>query len=628
MSSAATSKLTPPVGDRDHVQGPIDAPVTFVEYGDYQCPHCLQAHLIVRELQERLGDRFCYVFRHFPLSASHPNAQHAAEAAEAAAAQGKFWEMHDHLFRHQGALDDSHLVQYAAQLGLDMERFERELREGVYADRVREDIQSGVPSGVNGTPTFYINGSRYDGPWDVESLLAEIEKPLGVQVRNLFQRFTRLQASGGIVLLISTVVALLWANSPWAHTYFELWETNLSISLGNFSLSKHLLEWANDGLMVIFFFVVGLEIKREITIGELASPRRAALPIIAALGGMLMPAAIYVAFNAGTEGASGWAIPMATDIAFTLGLLTLLGNRVPFSLKVFFTALAIADDLGAVLVIALFYSHGIVWTALAAGGIILLALIGLNAAGVRNPLPYSLLGIGLWLAFLKSGAHPTIAGVLLALTIPARTQARAQAFMAQCIAVLGGVEGATGLSAGSITEEVDISDRQQAAAHTLEAIAERMQTPAQRLEHSVTPWATFVVLPLFALANAGVDLSGNVGQALTSPISLGIIAGLVLGKSLGITLFAWLSIKAGITELPARVSWPQLFSTTWLAGIGFTMSLFISSSAFASPSLLSTAKISILIASLLAGTIGFVLLLLTTDKRMSTSKLSTATATP
>jgi NhaA family Na+:H+ antiporter len=599
----------------------------LVEYGDYQCPHCRQAHSIVRDLQGRLGNRFCYVFRHFPIGTAHPDAQRAAEAAEAAAAQGKFWEMHDHLYKHQDALDDEHLVQYAAELGLDTKRFERELREHVYADRVREDFVSGVRSGVNGTPSFYINGERYDGPWDVESLLAEIQKPLGVQVRNLFQRFTRLQASGGILLLISTIVALIWANSPWAHTYFELWETNLSITLGNVSLSEHLLEWVNSGLMVIFFFVVGLEIKRELTIGELASPKRAALPITAALGGMLLPAAMYTALNAGTVGASGWAIPTATDIAFTLAILTLMGSRVPFTLKVFFTALAIADDLGAVLVIALFYSQDIHLAGLVAAGIILLALIGLNAAGVRRPLPYSLLGVGLWLAFVESGLHPTIAGVLLAFTIPARTQARPQAFMAQCIAVLGGVDATSRLNAESNTGMKDISDRQQAAAHTLEAIAERMQTPAQRLEHSVTPWATYLILPLFALANAGVSLSGNVAQAVTSPIGLGIIAGLVLGKPLGITLFSWLAIKIGVAEMPARVTWPQLFSAACLAGIGFTMSLFIANSAFSSATLLSVAKIGILTASLLAGIIGAVLMLLTTSERVGATRLRTSKAT-
>jgi NhaA family Na+:H+ antiporter len=618
MSPDSIPRLSPTVLDRDHVQGPQNAPVVFLEYGDYECPHCLQAHSIIGELQDRLGDQFCYVYRHFPIRTSHPHAQNAAEAAEAAAAQGKFWEMHAKLFENQADLSGSKLIEYAAEIGLDVERFERELRENIYAKKVHEDFRSGVRSGVNGTPTFYINGERYDGPWDVESLVEEIEKPLGVQVRNLFNRFTRIQASGGIVLMFSTLLAFLLANSAMAERVASFWETYLTISFGDFSLSEDLLHWVNDGLMVMFFFVVGLEIKREITVGELASPRRALLPVMAALGGVMFPAGIFWAFNAGTEQINGWAIPMATDIAFTLGLLALLGRRVPLSLKIFFTALAIVDDLAAVLIIAIFYSGAILWTALGIGGLILLILIALNWAGVRNPLPYAILGILLWLAFLQSGVHPTIAGVLLALTIPAKVRVRAEAFMAQCIAVLGGVD-----TEEMQPEEQDLqeNDRRQAAAHTLEAIAERMQSPAQRLEHSLTPWASYLVLPIFALANAGVSLSGDIGSMLGTRLSLGIIVGLVFGKSIGITLFTWLSVKLGIAEMPTRVEWPQLFSATWLAGIGFTMSLFIAGSAFESGPLLDTAKLSILVASVFAGTIGFVAMVLTSRYRDSHSEV-------
>jgi NhaA family Na+:H+ antiporter len=622
MSTTPGKKLTPPISDRDHIQGPQDAPVTFVEYGDYECPHCRQAHSIVLELQERLGDRFRYVFRNFPLTSIHPHAQLAAEAAAAAAAQGKFWEMHNMLFEYQGTFDEGVFHRFASELDLDMERFRKELAEHTYADRVREDFLGGARGGVNGTPTFYINGLRYDGPWDLDSLTEEIEKPLGVQVRNLFQRFTQLQASGGILLFFMTVLALIFANSPLSHDFFEFWETNLAITLGSLSLSEHLLEWINDGLMVIFFFVVGLEIKREITVGELASPKKAALPILAAIGGMLLPAAAYLAFNLGTEGQSGWAIPMATDIAFTLGILVLLGRRIPIGLKVFFTALAIVDDLGAVLVIAFFYSEGIVWISLAVAALILLALLGLNWMGVRRPLPYALLGIGMWLAFLRSGVHPTIAGVLLAFAIPSRTRTSKEAFLAQCISALGGFDPAQ-----SDRDERALSNRQQVAAHTLEVIAERIQTPAQRLEHAITPWATFLVLPLFALANAGVGIKGNILQALTQPVALGIILGLVLGKTVGISLFTWLAVKSGIAELPTRVTWTQLFSATCLTGIGFTMSLFISNSAFDSASLLATAKISILVASLLASTMGSTLLVLTTSKRERTTELD-PTQTP
>jgi NhaA family Na+:H+ antiporter len=614
------TQLTPAVDERDHRRGPADAPVVFVEYGDYECPHCLQAHGIVRELHERLGDRFSYVFRHFPIRSSHIHAQHAAEAAEAAAAQGKFWEMHDKLFANQNALDDESLISYAGEVGLDVERFKREMTERVYAERVNEDFRSGVRSGANGTPTFYINGKRYDGPWDVESLKEEIERPLGVQVRSLFQRFARLQASGGILLLVAAVLALIWANSGQADSYFKLLETDLAVTFGGAGLTKHLIKWINDGLMALFFFIVGLEIKREITVGELASPRRAALPLFAALGGMVGPAAIYTVLNFGTESMVGWAVPMATDIAFMLGLMALLGRRVPFSLRVFFTALAIGDDLGAVLVLAIFYTSGIAWSALGAAAVIVLILIALNALGVRNPLPYALLGLLLWVAFVQSGLHATIAGVVLALTIPSRMHVRSEAFMAQCIAILGGVEPE------DQQDEAQHNDRRQAAAHALEAIAERMQSPAQRLEHALTPWATFFVLPIFALANAGVSFSGGMGEVLGSRVALGVILGLVLGKPLGITLFTWFAVRLGIGEMPARVEWPQLISATFLAGIGFTMALFIANAAFKDPLTLDAAKLGILVASLLSGLAGFGLLSLTSHLRDRHTDLEAAPA--
>jgi NhaA family Na+:H+ antiporter len=549
----------------------------------------------------------------------HPQAQLAAEAAEAAGTQGKFWEMHELLYEQQRVLDQTHLIQLAAELGLDTERFERELNEHVHADRVRQDFRSGVHSGANGTPAFFLNGVRYDGAWDVDSLRAEIQKPLGVQVRLVFQQFTRLQASSGILLLSATVLALLWANSPWSTSYFDLWDTYLSISLGALTLKETLLHWVNDGLMVVFFFLVGLEIKREILVGELASPRRAALPLLAAIGGMLLPATIYLAFNAGGASQDGWGIPMATDIAFMLGLLTVLGSRIPVSLKVFFTALAIADDLGAVLVIALFYSGEIHWIALAIGAVFLLALIALNRLGVRQPLPYMLLGVVLWLAFLESGIHPTIAGVLLAMTIPSRTETRASAYQAQCTAALSGLGG------DEAELEVDISRRQQAAAQTLEVIAERIQSPLQRLERTLNPWVAYLIVPIFAFANAGVDVRGNLQAALTSPLGLGIMAGLVLGKPLGITLFAWLAVRLRVAQLPFGVTWPVLFGASWLAGIGFTMALFIASSAFkGSPELLAAAKMAILAASLLASVIGFALVTLASSAREGLSNLKEA----
>ena len=609
MSTQAPARLMPPVSERDHQKGPAIAPVVLVEYGDYECPYCGRADLITQELQERLDREILYVFRHFPITTTHRHAQKAAEAAEAAAAQGKFWQMHHLLFKHQDALEEDDLVGYAAQIRLDVDRFRRELQEGVYAERVREDFLSGVRSGANGTPTFFIDGVRYDGAWDLESLMEAIQKPLGRRVGSLAQEFTRLAASGGIVLLIATLLALGWANSPWSEAYFHFWETELAFTLGGLDFSESLLEWVNDALMVIFFFVVGLEIKREVTTGELASPRRAAMPIAAALGGMVVPALFYLAFNAGGPGAPGWGIPMATDIAFTLGLLTVLGSRVPFSLKVFFTALAIADDLGAVLVIAIAYTAGISWASLAVGAVFLLALIGLNRARVYTTLPYALLGIGLWLAFLESGIHPTIAGVLLALTIPTRSPPNTRALLAQVVTLLEGFDL-------PLEGRAEHESHRQATLNTLEAVADRMRSPAQRLEHDLHPWTTYLILPLFALANAGVVLGGEAAGAagqpsLFNPVGIGILSGLVLGKPLGITLFSWLAVRLGWAELPSGVGWPQLFSASWLAGIGFTISLFITNAAFTDPAVQATAKLAILIASLMAAGLGWGLLRLT-----------------
>jgi NhaA family Na+:H+ antiporter len=418
-----------------------------------------------------------------------------------------------------------------------------------------------------------------------------------------FQEFAKLEASGGILLLLCTVTALVWANSPWADTYFSFWRTTLTVGFGEVLLSKPLLLWINDGLMAVFFFVVGLEIKREVLVGELNSVRKAALPIVAALGGALVPAGIYLGFNAGTAGSPGWGIPMATDIAFALGVLALLGRRVPLALKVFLAALAIVDDIVAVLVIAFFYTAEISWTSLAIGAGFLLLLVAANRAGVRHPLVYALLGLGLWLAFLKSGVHATVAGVLLAMTIPSRARINTEEFLAQSRALLDEFERA-GESGESILTNAD----RQAALHTLEIACERVAAPIERFEHALHPWVTFAIMPVFALANAGVALGGDVSAAVTSSISVGIIVGLVVGKQVGITLFSWLVVRSGFAVLPGEVTWRHIYGASWLAGIGFTMSLFIAGLAFGDSPLLDLAKVGILAASLTAGVVGWFIL--------------------
>jgi NhaA family Na+:H+ antiporter len=404
--------------------------------------------------------------------------------------------------------------------------------------------------------------------------------------------------------LFFTVVALVWANSPWAEIYEHLWEIPFNVGFGGFVLSKPLHAWINDGLMAVFFFAVGLELKREILVGELSSPRQAALPIAAALGGMLVPAGIYLLINRGAEGASGWGIPMATDIAFSLGVLTLLGKRVPLALKVFLVALAIADDIGAVLVIAFFYTSHISWMNLLVGTGFLIALLGANWAGVRHPLIYAILGIGgLWLAFLLSGVHATIGGVLAAFTIPARTRIDPKEFVVQSRELISDFEGASGDGKGIWTNK-----DQQTALHVLENNCERVQTPLQRLEEGLHPWVTYLILPLFALANAGVPLRGDPIATLSHPVTLGIVLGLLMGKQVGITLFAFLAVKLRMAKLPDGVSWRHIYGVGLLGGIGFTMSLFISGLAFGESPLLIDSKLGILLASLAAGIGGWLFL--------------------
>lgn len=418
-----------------------------------------------------------------------------------------------------------------------------------------------------------------------------------------FQRFARTESSGGIVLIACTLAALVWANSPWGPSYEALWATELGFSLGGRHTAHPLHHWINDGLMAVFFFVVGLEIKREVLVGELASARRAALPIAAAIGGMVTPAAIYAAVNAGGPGAAGWGIPMATDIAFALGVLALLGPRVPLSLKVFLAALAIVDDIGAVVVIALFYTSGISWAALGAAVLVLVALVVMNRMGARQPVTYYLLALALWAAFLQSGVHATVAGVLAAMAVPARTRIDTGEFLERGRELMDEFD-----AAGEEGDRVLPNEHRQEVIHSLERTCEAAQAPLQRIEHQLQPWVSFGIIPLFALANAGVHLGGGVARELADPVAVGVILGLVLGKPLGITLFSWGVVRLGVAARPDGVSWRAIHGVSWLGGIGFTMSLFISALAFGAEERAAEAKVGILAASLLAGGIGWLML--------------------
>jgi Na+:H+ antiporter, NhaA family len=415
-----------------------------------------------------------------------------------------------------------------------------------------------------------------------------------------FQRFFRTETVGGLILLLVAFAALALANSPLAEAYAQLWQIPLTVGIIDHSLSLTLHDWINDALMAVFFLLVGLEIKRELLVGELASAKKAALPIACAIGGMIVPAAIYWMFNRTGARARGWGIPIATDIAFALGALALIAPRAPIGAKVFLTALAIVDDMGAVIMIAFFYSSAIAWDALGVAAVMLLILIGFNAIGVRRLWPYLLVGVVFWYFVHESGIHATVAGVVLAFTIPTHTRINAVEFSCEARALLNQFDR---------TETGDLlvltSKGQQETLFALEHASEGVTAPILRLEHALHNFSAFVVMPLFAFANAGVRIGGPIKHA---EIAFGVLAGLIIGKPLGISAGAFAAVKSGIAKLPDGICWRSLLGYAWLAGIGFTMSLFIAMLAFDEAVPVDAAKLGILGGSLLAGIIAAIIL--------------------
>ena len=431
-------------------------------------------------------------------------------------------------------------------------------------------------------------------------------------------RFTQIEASSGSILLIAAVVALIWANAPFGESYKEFWETHLHLEVGPLHFEESLKHIVNDALMVIFFFVVGLEIKRELVVGELRDPKKAALPAIAALGGMLFPAAIYLMFVAGQggEATNGWAIPMATDIAFSIGVISLLGSRVSTGAKLFLLALAIADDIGAILVIAVFYTSDLALGWLGAGIVGLVVVYIAQRVGIRSMLFYGVAGVVVWFFIFESGVHATLAGVALGLMCPVFPLYSEDDYHRRSSWILGRFD--MNRAAPNHRERLDY-DAMQMVAVARESIA-----PLDRLEHALTPWSSFVVVPLFALANAGVrfaDFESGVGEAVTSPIALGVGLGLLVGKLFGISLATWVAVRLGMGKLPSRTGWSQVVGLAGLAGIGFTVSLFVTELAFEDAGLADAAKIGIFIGSTLAGIIGYTML-----RRSKTPEEMTAAA--
>lgn len=591
--------LDPPVDvSRDHILGPPDAEMTLVEYGSYACPTCHAVHVVIEELRSRFGERMRYVFRHLPVAGSE-DAALAAELAEyASSTTGRFWEIHEALMERGPTFAEGDLGRIARDFNLALTNTANEPACAIAQARVREDVEGAQRSGVRLTPTFFINGRRYTGTWDESSLADAMLAPLGHRIQSAAFEFVRWGPASGLLLSLATLLALILSNSPLGSTIANWWETPLGFRLGSREFTHSLVYWVNHGLLTIFFFVVGLEIKREFTVGHLATFRSGALPVIAAFGGIALPAIIFASI-APPELRHGWGIPIGTDTAFAVAIIVLLGARVPIELRVFLTAAVIIDDIVAILVIALFYTGEINTSFLIAAAAVTGLLILLNRMGVYGALPYAVCGIILWYFLHESGLHATLAGVILAVLIPALPPANLKALLAQAAAVIQQEDSRTG--------EAMRSGPSEPALQTLDAIHARIESPADKLLRSTEPWSSYVVLPIFALANAGVVWSLDVFQGHGRLIAA-IALGLVVGKPIGIVVAAWLSVRSGIAAKPDAYSWRQLCGAGALGGIGFTMSLFIAGEAFPDRSVYAAAKIAIFLASLVAGLLGIMIL--------------------
>jgi NhaA family Na+:H+ antiporter len=523
----------------------------------------------------------------------------AAELAEyAAQTNDQFWEVHEALMELGPSLSDEDAEQIARRFNLPRNGNTQGPEQARARAKVQRDIYSAGESGVKVTPTFFINGRHYTGTWDECALADAMLGSLGHRIQSAAVDFVRWGPLSGILLGLATLFALIVSNTQYGSLFVALTNTEFGVQLGDFEFRHSLLHWVNHGLLTVFFFVVGLEIKREFTVGHLSTLRSGALPVMAALGGIALPALIYSAI-APPELRHGWGIPIGTDTAFAVALIVLLGSRVPVELRVFLTAAVIIDDIVAIGLIALFYSGELSTNYLVASCILTAGLIALNRLDVHNTIPYAIGGIVLWFFLHESGLHATLAGVVLAILIPARPPANINALLAQATAVIHLEDDRA--------REAMRTGPSEPAMRELDAIHDRIEPPADKLLRTVEPWSSYLVLPIFALANAGVEWSpAALGDNVR--LMLAIMLGLVVGKPVGILAAAWLAVRTGIAVKPDAYSWRQLCGAGALGGIGFTMSLFIAGVAFPDASNYAAAKIAIFLASLIAGGLGTLIL--------------------
>jgi len=609
-SGAQLTLLRPVDAGRDHVRGGEgrDPPILLI-YGDYLCPYCRRLRHVIDRLRHAMGDRLAYVFRHFPNERAHPGAEFASRASEAAGRQGRFWEMHDALYERQPPLTQAHVLEAAAALGLDMDRFAREVADDGARARVAEDLADGRHNGVTATPTIFIDGQRYDGAWDFYSMLEALERPVGARVQRTAQAFANLPASAALVLIAAAGAALAVANSPLAPLYRQIVETSIGVGASAGSLALTTAEWCSEGLLTVFFLLVGLEIRRDMTAGALTDRRAAVLPVVCAIGGTLAPAAVYLALNRGGT-APGWSAATSTGIAFALGILALLGRRAPTGLKVFVAALAVVDDIVSMLILAVFYPQDFhaLWLLPAAAAIGLMMV--LNRWRIYAGWPYLAVTVALWLSLHAAGVNAALAGVVLAIFLPTRPAPAVGPLLAQAATALAALEYAQSEARARPGETPPVEQEPiwDWASRNLSAASARLLSPADRVERAVAPWAAYVILPLFALSATGVSLSLDPRSPGVARVILGAALGLLVGKPLGVCLAASAAVKAKIAVMPEDTTLHAFLGAAILCGVSDPVGLLMADSAFPHSDYAAAAKIGVLAGSILAAALGALVL--------------------
>jgi len=552
-----------------------------------------------------LGERLTYAYRHFPNERAHPGAVLMSLGAEAAARQHRFWDMHDALYQREPPLNRSVLLEIAASLGLDMERFKRDLEDPSLRQRIDEDLEDGRRNAVTATPTIFVDGLRYDGAWEFYSMLEALQRPVGARFERTARAFANLPSSAGLVLLLATAAALMWANSPLAPAYERFVNAQFGIGPTPGVLSMSVAQWCSEGLLTIFFLILGLEIRREMTAGSLTDWRAAVAPLVAAVGGVIAPAAVYLALNPPAT-AAGWAVPTDSGIAFTLGILALFGSRASAGLKVFVTTYAVACDILVILILALFYPRAIHggWLLASAGAVAVMVVF--NRWRVYATWPYLAATVGLWLSLHFAGVSGAISGIAFAVLLPPRPVPKAGPLLAQAATALAELEHAEQAlkHTGDERRRLEQEPVWDWASRNLSAAAERLLSPAERVEQAVAPWSTYVVLPLFALTVAGVSVVSDLDVPYAWRVLIGTALGLAIGKPIGMILATWISVRARIGVFPADAAPLAFIGAAFLCGIGDPLSFVVAEQALSSSAYAAVAKMGLLSGSTLAAALG------------------------